>query len=123
MSTKVYVGNLPVDVQRSDIERLFDSFGPIEEIAIKVPARPPAFAFIVSFTRLLVWFAIVLSKFVHHIQVLTINHSCNPCSVIARPHQHYREEADAMEAVRARQGYEFAGDALRVELSRSRGQA
>jgi RNA recognition motif-containing protein len=61
MSTKVYVGNLPVDVQRSDIERLFDSFGPIEEIAIKVPARPPAFAFIVSFhDGMHAWFAIVL---------------------------------------------------------------
>lgn len=44
--TKVYVGNLPAAVSEEELEKKFGSFGKIISIDIKVPPRPPAFAFL-----------------------------------------------------------------------------
>ena len=44
--SRVYVGNLPIDVREKEIEDIFYKFGPIREIDIKRPVRPPAFAFV-----------------------------------------------------------------------------
>ncbi|TYZ62778.1 hypothetical protein PybrP1_009907, partial [[Pythium] brassicae (nom. inval.)] len=43
---RVFVGNLPTDVQESALEGEFDKFGRIRAISLKFPARPPPFAFI-----------------------------------------------------------------------------
>ena len=42
----VYVGNLPDEVRERDLGDLFDKYGKIFHIEIKVPPRPPNFAFI-----------------------------------------------------------------------------
>lgn len=42
----VYVGNLPEDVRERDLGDLFEKYGKIVHIEIKIPARPPNFAFI-----------------------------------------------------------------------------
>eukprot|EP00241_Pyramimonas_parkeae_P018654 CAMPEP_0114319700 /NCGR_PEP_ID=MMETSP0059-20121206/25408_1 /TAXON_ID=36894 /ORGANISM="Pyramimonas parkeae, Strain CCMP726" /LENGTH=404 /DNA_ID=CAMNT_0001446779 /DNA_START=250 /DNA_END=1465 /DNA_ORIENTATION=+ len=45
-SKTIYVGNLPVDVRRRDLEDLFHKYGKIVEVDVKVPVRPPGFAFV-----------------------------------------------------------------------------
>ena len=47
---RIYVGNLPIDIKEREIEDLFYKYGPIREIEIKRPMRPPAYAF-VAFTH------------------------------------------------------------------------
>nr|XP_043624098.1 serine/arginine-rich splicing factor SR30-like [Erigeron canadensis] len=42
----IYVGNLPGDIREREVEDLFYKYGPIVEIDIKVPPRPPGFAFV-----------------------------------------------------------------------------
>jgi len=42
----VYVGNLPDDVRERDIDDLFGKYGRIRSVDIKMPARPPPFAFV-----------------------------------------------------------------------------
>lgn len=42
----IYVGNLPGDVRRSEVEDLFSKYGKVVEIDLKLPPRPPGFAFI-----------------------------------------------------------------------------
>lgn len=44
--SRIYVGNLPIDIKESEIDDLFYKYGRIREIDLKTPARPPAFAFI-----------------------------------------------------------------------------
>jgi arginine/serine-rich splicing factor 1/9 len=44
--SRIYVGNLPIDVKEAEIDDLFYKYGRIREIDLKTPARPPAFAFI-----------------------------------------------------------------------------
>ena len=44
--TTVYVGNLPNDVREREVEELFDKYGRIRDIDLKLPGRPPAFAFV-----------------------------------------------------------------------------
>ncbi|ETV96632.1 hypothetical protein H310_10326 [Aphanomyces invadans] len=46
MCTRVYVGNLPMDVRTRELDDLFYKYGRILDIDIKQPSRPPAFAFI-----------------------------------------------------------------------------
>lgn len=44
--TRVYVGNLPIDIRTKDVEDLFYKYGKIRDIECKTPARPPAYAFV-----------------------------------------------------------------------------
>ena len=44
--TTVYVGNLPNDTKEREVEELFDKYGRIRDIDLKLPGRPPAFAFV-----------------------------------------------------------------------------
>lgn len=46
MATRVFVGNLPIDIKERELEDLFSKYGKIRDIDIKNPSRPPAFAFI-----------------------------------------------------------------------------
>lgn len=42
----IYVGNLPGDTRESEIEDLFAKYGKIIDIDLKLPPRPPGFAFV-----------------------------------------------------------------------------
>ncbi|KAF5786406.1 putative RNA recognition motif domain, nucleotide-binding alpha-beta plait domain superfamily [Helianthus annuus] len=46
LSRTIYVGNLPGDVREREVEDLFYKYGPIVQIDLKVPPRPPGFAFV-----------------------------------------------------------------------------
>ncbi|EQC37061.1 hypothetical protein SDRG_05288 [Saprolegnia diclina VS20] len=46
MGGRIYVGNLPMDVRTREIDDLFYKYGRIVDIDIKLPSRPPAFAFV-----------------------------------------------------------------------------
>ncbi|KAF0683866.1 Aste57867_24092 [Aphanomyces stellatus] len=46
MCTRVYVGNLPMNIRTRELDDLFYKYGRIRDIDIKQPSRPPAFAFI-----------------------------------------------------------------------------
>ncbi|KAK3029986.1 hypothetical protein RJ639_038085 [Escallonia herrerae] len=45
-SRTLYVGNLPGNVRERDVEDLFYKYGPIVEIDLKIPPRPPGYAFV-----------------------------------------------------------------------------
>jgi RNA recognition motif-containing protein len=76
--SRIYVGNLPTDIRERDVEDLFFKYGRIVEIDLKVPQRPPAFAFVT-----------------------------------------FEHRQDAESAARGRDGVEYEGMRLRVELSRA----
>ncbi|KAI7750063.1 hypothetical protein M8C21_007486 [Ambrosia artemisiifolia] len=42
----LFVGNLPSDMLEKEVEDIFYKYGPIVEIDLKIPPRPPAFAFV-----------------------------------------------------------------------------
>lgn len=44
--SRVYVGNLPMDVKEKDLEDIFYKYGKITDMQIKTPERPPAFGFV-----------------------------------------------------------------------------
>lgn len=46
MSSRIFVGNLPMDIKESEIDDLFYKYGRITNIEIKRKDRPPAFCFI-----------------------------------------------------------------------------
>ena len=46
MSRTIYVGNLPLDVKERELDDVFYKCGRIVEIDLKLPPRPPGFAFI-----------------------------------------------------------------------------
>ncbi|CAN0091865.1 unnamed protein product, partial [Heterosigma akashiwo] len=46
MSSRIYVGNLPMGCRESDIEDIFYKYGKIVAIDLKTPMRPPSFAFV-----------------------------------------------------------------------------
>ena len=46
MSRTVFVGNLPLDIRNREVEDLFGKYGRIADIDLKLPTRPPGFAFI-----------------------------------------------------------------------------
>ncbi|CAK9136263.1 unnamed protein product [Ilex paraguariensis] len=75
-SRTLYVGNLPGDVREREVEDLFYKYGPIVHIDLKIPPRPPGYAFV-----------------------------------------EFEESRDAEDAIRGRDGYEFDGYRLRVELA------
>ncbi|XP_039128721.1 serine/arginine-rich-splicing factor SR34-like [Dioscorea cayenensis subsp. rotundata] len=45
-SRTIYVGNLPGDIREREVEDLFYKYGPIIDIDLKIPPRPPGYAFI-----------------------------------------------------------------------------
>ncbi|KAL5701279.1 Serine/arginine-rich-splicing factor sr34 [Ranunculus cassubicifolius] len=45
-SRTLYVGNLPGDVIEREVEDLFYKYGPIVEVDLKIPRRPPGYAFV-----------------------------------------------------------------------------
>lgn len=44
--SRIFVGNLPMDVKEREIEDIFYKYGKVRSIDLKTPARPPAFAFV-----------------------------------------------------------------------------
>ncbi|KAJ6401058.1 hypothetical protein OIU84_016470 [Salix udensis] len=82
-SRTLYVGNLPGDIREREVEDLFYKYGPIAHIDLKIPPRPPGYAFV-----------------------------------------EFEEARDAEDAIRGRDGYDFDGHRLRVELAHGgRGQS
>ncbi|KAK4595723.1 hypothetical protein RGQ29_013992 [Quercus rubra] len=75
-SRTIYVGNLPGDTRLREVEDLFCKYGPIVDIDLKLPPRPPGYAFI-----------------------------------------EYEDSRDAEDAIYYRDGYNFDGYRLRVELA------
>ncbi|KAF8401465.1 hypothetical protein HHK36_012404 [Tetracentron sinense] len=45
-SRTLYVGNLPGDIREKEVEDLFYKYGPIVDIDLKIPPRPPGYAFV-----------------------------------------------------------------------------
>lgn len=45
-SRRIFVGNLPQDIRERELEDIFYKYGRISEIDLKLPPRPPGFAFI-----------------------------------------------------------------------------
>ncbi|XP_020254867.1 serine/arginine-rich-splicing factor SR34-like isoform X2 [Asparagus officinalis] len=45
-SRTLYVGNLPGDIREKEVEDLFYKYGPIKDIDLKIPPRPPGYAFV-----------------------------------------------------------------------------
>eukprot|EP00249_Psilotum_nudum_P015832 c25540_g2_i1 orf=788-1618(-) len=72
----LYVGNLPGDIREREVEDLFYKYGPIVDIDLKWPPRPPGYCFI-----------------------------------------EFEDARDAEDAIRGRDGYNFDGHRLRVELA------
>ncbi|KAL8214883.1 hypothetical protein R6Q57_004332 [Mikania cordata] len=75
-SRTLYVGNLPGDIREREVEDLFYKYGSIVRIDLKVPPRPPGYAFV-----------------------------------------EFEDARDAEDAIRGRDGYDFDGHRLRVELA------
>ncbi|CAN1858997.1 Pentatricopeptide repeat-containing protein At1g77170, mitochondrial [Linum perenne] len=75
-SRTLYVGNLPGDIRLREVEDLFYKYGPIVDIDLKVPPRPPGYAFV-----------------------------------------EFEDPRDAEDAIHGRDGYDFDGHRLRVELA------
>ncbi|KAL4187327.1 hypothetical protein AMTRI_Chr09g18450 [Amborella trichopoda] len=42
----IFVGNLPGDIREWEVEDLFHKYGPIIDIELKIPPRPPAYCFV-----------------------------------------------------------------------------
>lgn len=76
LSRTIYVGNLPGDTREREVEDLFYKYGNIVEIDLKIPSRPPGYAFV-----------------------------------------EFEDRLDADDAIRGRDGYDFDGHRLRVELA------
>lgn len=120
----VYVGNLPQDIRERDIDDLFakvggvgvplpaqphhthvnEQYGRIKYIDVKTPARPPAFAFVEFEDGR-------YASTAHSGSLAWIN-----CTIIITA-----TLRDAEDAVRGRDGYDFYGSRLRVEIARGPG--
>ncbi|GJN32010.1 hypothetical protein PR202_gb20477 [Eleusine coracana subsp. coracana] len=82
-SRTIYVGNLPGDIREREVEDLFYKYGRILDIDLKIPPRPPGYAFV-----------------------------------------EFEDPRDADDAIYGRDGYNFDGYKLRVELAHGgRGQS
>lgn len=46
LNRTIYVGNLPGDIREREVEDLFYKYGHIMEIDLKIPPRPPGYAFV-----------------------------------------------------------------------------
>lgn len=75
-SRTLYVGNLPGDIRLREVEDLFYKYGPIVDIDLKIPPKPPGYAFV-----------------------------------------EFEDARDAQDAIYYRDGYDFDGYRLRVELA------
>ncbi|KAM3331925.1 hypothetical protein ACQJBY_027660 [Aegilops geniculata] len=75
-SCTIYVGNLPGDIREREVEDLFYKYGRIVDIDLKIPPRPPGYAFV-----------------------------------------EFENPRDADDAIYGRDGYDFDGYRLRVELA------
>ncbi|KAL6978392.1 Serine/arginine-rich splicing factor sr34b [Sarracenia purpurea var. burkii] len=75
-SRTLYVGNLPGDIREREVKDLFYKYGPIAHVDLKIPPRPPGYAFV-----------------------------------------EFEEARDAEDAIKGRDGYDFDGHRLRVELA------
>ncbi|XP_073223924.1 serine/arginine-rich splicing factor SR30-like isoform X2 [Cicer arietinum] len=75
-SRTLYVGNLPGDIRMREVEDLFYKYGPIVDIDLKIPPKPPGYAFV-----------------------------------------EFEDARDAQDAIYYRDGYDFDGYRLRVELA------
>ncbi|KAL5198279.1 hypothetical protein ABZP36_001791 [Zizania latifolia] len=75
-SRTIYVGNLPGDIREREVEDLFYKYGRIVDIDLKIPPRPPGYAFV-----------------------------------------EFEDPRDAEDAIQGRDGYNFDGNRLRVELA------
>ncbi|KDP23469.1 hypothetical protein JCGZ_23302 [Jatropha curcas] len=75
-SRTLYVGNLPGDIRQREVKDLFYKYGPIVDVDLKIPPRPPGYAFV-----------------------------------------EFEDARDAEDAIRGRDGYNFDGCRLRVELA------
>ncbi|CAN8308656.1 unnamed protein product [Cochlearia groenlandica] len=75
-SRTIYVGNLPGDIREREVEDLFSKYGPVVQIDLKIPPRPPGYAFV-----------------------------------------EFDDSRDAEDAIHGRDGYDFDGHRLRVELA------
>ncbi|KAF3789414.1 Serine/arginine-rich splicing factor [Nymphaea thermarum] len=75
-SRTIYVGNLPGDIREWEIEDLFYKYGPIVDVELKNPPRPPGYCFV-----------------------------------------EFESARDAEDAIKGRDGYNFDGCRLRVELA------
>ncbi|KAB1199992.1 Pre-mRNA-splicing factor SF2 [Morella rubra] len=95
-SRTIYVGNLPGDTRLREVEDLFYKYGPIVDIDLKLPPRPPGYAFVevrlncTDFLYLEVRMDVQLA---------------------------FEDPQDAEDAVYYRDGYDFDGCRLRVELA------
>ena len=103
---RLYVGNLPYNIRERDIEDLFLKFGRIHSLDLKTPHRGAPFAFIEfdGACACLMW---PRGKCIAH------GVSALACCDITFP-----DDRDADEAIHRRNGYDFDGCRLRVELSR-----
>ncbi|KAL0730514.1 hypothetical protein Bca4012_026607 [Brassica carinata] len=75
-SRTIYVVNLPGDIREREVEDLFSKYGPVVQIDLKIPPRPPGYAFV-----------------------------------------EFEDPRDAEDAIHGRDGYDFDGHCLRVELA------
>ncbi|KAK4786007.1 hypothetical protein SAY86_002696 [Trapa natans] len=75
-SRTVYVGNLPGDIRERELDDLFRKYGAIVQVDLKIPPRPPGYAFV-----------------------------------------EFEDARDAEDAIHGRDGYDFDGHRLRVELA------
>ncbi|KAL0826404.1 hypothetical protein Bca101_050081 [Brassica carinata] len=75
-SRTIYVGNLPGDIREREVEDLLSKYGPVVQIDLKIPPRPPGYAFV-----------------------------------------EFEDPRDADDAIHGRDGYDFDGHCLRVELA------
>ena len=44
--SRLYIGNLPMDMKEKDLEDIFYKYGKITDMQLKTPERPPAFGFV-----------------------------------------------------------------------------
>ena len=100
----LYVGNLPHTIRERDIEDLFLKFGRIHSLELKTPHRGTPFAFIEfdGACACLLW-------------LMYLHMACQRLHVATLT---FPDARDADEAIHRRNGYDFDGCRLRVELSR-----
>ena len=101
---RLYVGNLPYNIRERDIEDLFLKFGRIHSLDLKTPHRGTPFAFIEfdGACACLLW-------------LMYLHMACQRLHVATLI---FPDARDADEAIHRRNGYDFDGCRLRVELSR-----